>query len=662
MEATERAVLRIPRVAELRADPGGFATWLLPLLLIVYLAMNNGGYDEIPRDQVGVAVWWLVLIGTAIGLLPAAGGTRIGRLMLGALALFAGWTALSLTWTDSVGLSSVELARVSTYLGVFALALAVQGEGRWRHLLNGVTTGVAIVCGIAVLSRLEPTWFSQTNAGAVLPGIEIERRLSYPLNYSSGLGAFAAISLPLLLAATASARNIVVQALAAAALPVVALALWLTTSSLAVPAAAVALVAFLILAPDRLPKLATLLVAGAGSAILIAAENQREALDRGIPTPTAQHQGDELLTILIVVCLGVALVQTAISLVSQYAERPPWTRPTPRQLARPAIAAACAVLLVGLAAGGGGKLQDEWHNFKYGNQGNLTDQSRGNQITDFSSSGRYSFWSGAVDAFQSAPLVGIGPGTFQFWWAQHGDTAGFVRDAHSLYLETLGELGIVGFILIAGFSLAVLLLGTSRALRGPPELRLGVAAATAGCAAFVATALVDWGWEVGVIPFVFLALAAVAVAGGLEAETTRQRNSGRTIGPRSPLARVATVALSMSALVAICLPLVSASALQSSRHAATAGDLSGALSDAKRAADFEPGAAEPRLQEALVQEQQGDFAAAVKSARIATDKEPSNWQNWIILSRLEARSGNPAASIEAYKTARSLNPRSQIFK
>jgi hypothetical protein len=331
---------------------------------------------------------------------------------------------------------------------------------------------------------------------------------------------------------------------------------------------------------------------------------------------------------------------------------------SPRRASWTAAIAVGAILLVGLASG---KVSDEWHNFKHGSEADVTNQSRGSQITDFSSSGRYNFWSSAVDAFESEPLLGIGPGTFQFWWAEHGDAAGAVRDAHSLYVETLGELGIVGLLLIAGFSLAILLLGTARVLRGPPELRLGVATATAGCTAFVATALVDWEWEIAVLPFVFFVLAAIAVAGGIEAEGTG-RTTGRIRGPRSPLALGATVALSLAALAAISLPLISASALQSSHREADAGNLSAALSDAKRAADFEPSAAAPRLQEALVQEQQGDFAGAVQSAREATDKEPNNWQNWIILSRLEARTGNPAASVDAYRTARSLNPRSPIFQ
>src|SRR5258708_6620040 len=106
MEASERFALRLPRVAELRMDPAGFSTWLLAALLVVYLALNNGGYSEIQRSEVGVAIWWLILIGTAVGLLPAAGGTRTGRLMLGALVIFAAWTGLSLTWSESAGRSA----------------------------------------------------------------------------------------------------------------------------------------------------------------------------------------------------------------------------------------------------------------------------------------------------------------------------------------------------------------------------------------------------------------------------------------------------------------------------------------------------------------------------------------------------------------------------
>src|SRR5688572_27348006 len=128
-----------------RVDLPGVAAWLVPAILIVYLGLNNGGYDLVERSEAGIAVWWGVMLATAIGALPVAGGTRTGRIMLGLLAAFAAWTALSLSWTESAERTSVELARTATYLGVFALALGVQGTGRARQLLNGAAAGIAIL-------------------------------------------------------------------------------------------------------------------------------------------------------------------------------------------------------------------------------------------------------------------------------------------------------------------------------------------------------------------------------------------------------------------------------------------------------------------------------------------------------------------------------------
>src|SRR6187399_2912833 len=105
-----REALRVPGIGELRIDPAAFVAWLLPILLIVYLGMHNGGFDPIERDQVGIAVWWIVLVGTVVGILPVAGGTRYGRAMLGLLFAFALWNALSFIWTESAEQTATEVA------------------------------------------------------------------------------------------------------------------------------------------------------------------------------------------------------------------------------------------------------------------------------------------------------------------------------------------------------------------------------------------------------------------------------------------------------------------------------------------------------------------------------------------------------------------------
>jgi O-antigen ligase len=636
-----------------RWDLGGMCAWLLPMAIIAYLGLNNGGYTAIERSQVGIILAWGLLVVTLTAAVPLAGGTRAGRVTLAIFFAFAAWTALSLTWTDSSERTMIEVARVGTYAAGFALALGARAY--WRQMLAGTATAIVVICGVALLSRLEPGLFPEQATGQFFSQ-QVVSRLAYPINYSSGLGALAAIGLPLLLGMTAVARTIPVQAAAAAALPACALTLWLTASGLAVPAAVLGLGAFLAVAPDRIPKLATLLVAAAGSAVLFAAEVQRHALDLGLTGSTAETEGDELLVIALVVCAGVGLVQVGISLAARHAGRPRLLQFTRTQALAAVAVLAVAALTVAIAAGAPGKASDAWDRFTSNPNETPTHDTRAGQILEFSSNGRYDFWRSAVDAGKSEPLTGIGAGTFEFWWTEHGDF-GFVRDAHSLYFETFAELGIVGLLLIVSFTLAILGLGVVRALRAPPTLRVALAAATGGCLAFVSAALTDWMWELSVLPAIFVALAAIAVTGG---EKSAPREAS---GSRWPLrAAIGAVALvTVAILVVNAMTLTTTENVQDSQALARDGQLSPALDKAEHAASVENFAASPPLQQALVLEQDGKIAPAAAAAQQATDNEPSNWRNWVVLSRLEARLGRDQAAVDAYRTAKSLNPRSPLF-
>lgn len=649
MKPTSRAAVEAFSARASRIDLPAIAAWLLPAVLIIYLGLNNGGYDIVERSEVGIAVWWGVMLGTAIGALPVAGGRPAGRVMLGLLAAFAAWNALSLGWTESAERTSLELARTTAYLGVFALALAIQGTGRWRQLLHGVAAGTAIVAGIAILARLEPTWFPERTTAEYLPGIELERLLAYPLNYSTGLAALAAMGLPLLLCATRTARTIVGSALAAAGLPVLVLVLWMTHSGLALPAAAVALVVFIALAPHRLPYFVTMLCAGVGAAILIGAIEGREALERGLVTPAAQSEGDEMLPIVLVVCGVVAAAQAGIRFALRRALEPGWVTVPPRAAGIGAAIAIALVLVVGIAAGAPAEVSDRWDSFR-GEEGQTSGEF------DPSSSGRYKFWQSAVDANATEPWLGIGPGTFEFWWAREGEP-GFVRDAHSTFIEALAELGIVGFLLLTGFAAAVLGLGVVGALRAPPERRTIVAAATGGCAAFTGAAAGDWAWELGVLPVAYLLLAAIAV-GGPPAWATE--DDQYILGPMDAIrrygGRALIVLLGAASVVAIAIPTAATLAIDRSRADVNEGNLDDALREARTAQRLQPYAATPRIQEALIYERANDLDRAASAARAATEREATNWRHWLILSRIEAVRGRPQAALEAYRKALSLNP------
>jgi hypothetical protein len=641
-------------------DWGALPTWLLAAALVVYLGLENGGYDPIPRDQVGFVVCWLVLLGVAVEALPVPGRTRASLAALGLLLGFGLWTALSMGWTESAERTANELARVATYLGVFALGVCLVTRRRAgaRHVLDGVTFGLALLAAIGVLSRLHMAWFPSNELGRALPGIEIERRLAYPLGYSSAMGALAGITLPLLLAAAASARTIAARALAAAAIPIAGLALYLATSGMGVAAAAAALFAFLVLAPDRLPKLLTLAAGAGGTAILATAVAHRDALARGLPSAAAERQGTELIWIALAVCAALALLQTGIVLSERRLRRPRALRISRRE----ALIATAAVLIVGapaaIAAGAPHEVSHTWSEFKSrggGSAGEAGGPSSASSTLNFSGSGRYQFWEAAVEASETAPWKGIGPGAFEFWWSRHGSYGGFVRNAHSLYLESLAELGIPGLVLIGGFVLAVLGIGAVRALQAPPKRRLPLAAATAGASGFATAAALDWVWQLAALAVAFMLLAAIAVGGWSRPEPRRgRRRSNRR--RRNLLQRAVVAAVAIAALLAIWFPLRGAEALRQSQVDAARGELAAALAAARDAAGAQPYAASPRLQEALVLERQGKLDAAAAEATAATGKEGDNWRTWTILARIEAERGRLAAAIRAFRRAHALNP------
>jgi hypothetical protein len=92
-----------------RIDVGAASVWALAGAIVLYLAIDGGGYDIVVRSQVGIVVWWVLLIGVACGVFPAG---RLSRPACVTLALFGGfvvWTALASTWPESTELRAHDL-------------------------------------------------------------------------------------------------------------------------------------------------------------------------------------------------------------------------------------------------------------------------------------------------------------------------------------------------------------------------------------------------------------------------------------------------------------------------------------------------------------------------------------------------------------------------
>jgi len=625
------------------------ATWALGFGLVVYLGLEGGGYDPLVHDRVGIAIWWVLLAGVAVGALPRR---RPPALACAALALFAAfvvWTALSLSWTESAERTSADIARVAGYLGALCLAVFAAGGSRSRRLVGAVAAGIGVIGVLALLSRLHPSWFpaSHETARFLFSGRE---RLSYPLNYWNGLAGLIAIGAPLLLQVATSAKRVAFRALAAASLPALALASFFTFSRAGIAAALIAVAIFLAFAPDRLPKLLTALLAAAGSAVLVAAATQRDSLQHALQNETAHHQGNEMLVLTLVVCAIVGLAQAGFSIALLRGRRPSWTVVSRQQTVLAAVVVGLVLLIAAMALDAPGRISNGWDEFKQ-----EAGPGRGTErLGSVAGESRYQFWSAAVHENASKPLTGTGSGTFEYWWARNGDVAESVHDTHSLYLQTLGELGIVGLAVLAAF-LAAVLIGGGRNVVCLGRLRPELAAALAGCTAFCLTSISDWMWQIPVLAVAFLLLAAVLVSA--RSGSGDDERPGLSLPLRAAAALVALVAIA-----AIAVPLASTSLVRESEADARAGDLPAALSAARGAQNAQPDAASPRLQEALVLESQGNLAAAAAAARAATERESTNWRTWLVLSRIEAELGDASAAVRDYRQARMLNPFSELFQ
>jgi hypothetical protein len=638
------------------------SAWTLGFALVTYLALRDGGYDTVVRSEVGIAIWWIILLAALAGSVPLRFGRRgwAAILLLGGFAI---WTALASTWSQSPEQSVMEIGREAAYLGFLVIALALQGRAPARHTINGVACAIGLVTVLALLSRLHPQAFP-VNVQFRFLGADAGRRLSYPLNYWNALAAFVAIGVPLFVALAIGARTALARSVAAAMLPLSALCIYLTVSRGGVLELGVGIAVFMLLAPRRIDAAVSGLLGIIGSAILVWAAQQRPAIQTGLRNTPALHAGAELLLLTVVVCSGVALLQAAVTLVARNYRRPAWLAPNRRTTTRAALVAGVLALIVAVGVGVPGKLDHVWQQFKAPTGAVVPTNGSTviGRLGAINGNGRYQYWVAAGHAFEKHPVGGIGPGTFQFWWAEHATVAGPVLNAHSLYMETLAETGVIGLALLLGLFLLVIVVAIRRALREPDSIRLWVAAAAAGFATFMAAAALEWVWQMAAIVAVVMALAAVILAGRDDAlPLDLADRADDAAAPAKPRMRAAVVAWALIAVLAISVPLAGTIALRDSQTAANQGNLSAAYNDARVAAKLQPYAASPYLQEALVLELGNRLGPAVRAARIATAKSPTDWKTWLTLARIESEAGQERRAVAALAVARRLNPLGSVF-
>lgn len=612
--------------------------------LLVYVALDGGGYDIVVRQTVSVVIWGLVAVGFALGVLPRSVPIRVLLVPAVAVVALALWMLLSFGWTASDERTTAELARLLGYAGLGVLALMSLNRDTFRAAGAGLSVAALGIAAIAVASRLVPGAFE--GATDVASQFRTDR-LDFPLDYWNAVGAWGAMSCAIGLAWSAHARLAITRAVSLAAVPVAGLAVYLSYSRGGVVGAAAALAAVLVLSRNRWTAFVHALAAAAGTAAAILAVRSNPEMAEA----TGDAGAAEVALALVVaagLCAG-AVVMTSV----MNADR----ARLPRDQARWVVPAFVGLLLVVAVIGGRGPISEGWDEFRSEDAPAAGASDPAQRLTA-GGGNRNDIWSSAIDAFEAEPARGVGAGTFEFFWLQEADDPEYVRDAHSVYLEHAAELGFPGALLLV---IALLgLLASALVARQRLERSGDIAASVALTSAFVVfcvNAGVDWMWEETAVAVLGIGGVAVAAAGGSSRRSGRRR---RGVLAR-PGGRAAIVVGAVFAALVQIPGIVSTQRVRASEEALAAGDVSAARAGAEQAIDAQPWAAGPHAQLAVVEREAGDLETAQDEIEEAIEREPDNWEWPLVLAPIQADLGDRPAAIETFTEGRKLAPHLQFY-
>jgi O-antigen ligase len=612
----------------------------VPAAFTVYAGFNAGGFFAGTPALLAVVAGLALVARITLAELPFAGFGRLLAAASVALGLYAAWALVSAFWSDAPARALIEFDRALLYWLVLVLMGSfASGPGRLAMATRGVMVGMLVVCGAGLASRLLPELIE------VAPAVA-GRRLSFPLTYWNALGLMAAIGSVLSLHLAASEREPWPWRVAGSgALPVFAATLYFTFSRGAIVVAVAAALVYIVMARPRALPFA-LLSAGVATAVSVLTSYDADLLAGDDPTgAAAAAQGEEVALVVVACVIGAALVRAALLPLDRRVSRIDLAPATRRSvLLGTGAVVALSVVIAALALDAPGRVSDFVDGF--GERGAPRSDDLRGRLTDPGNNGRIKQWEIALEAFSRAPLLGEGAGTYGQLWARHRDRDLKVEDAHSLYVESLGELGLPGLVLIL-VTLGCLLVGLAVRARGAS--RHLHAAVLAAALAWAVHAGIDWDWEMPAVTLWVFGLGGLALAALPE--------RGLFHAP----ARFTRVVLGV-AVLALVLPAalmaVSQRELNRSAEALGRGDCTSSIDAALAASQAMPVRPEPLELLGYCDVRAGRPDLAIRLMEASVDRDPNRWQAYYGLAIARARLGQdprPAA-----RRALELNPRGDL--
>ena len=602
------------------------------------LSYADGGFAPTTRAYAGMAAWWLLGVGAAFGIASAWSSIdRLAVITVGLFAAFAIWTLISVRWAADAERAFAQFNQVALYVAVFAIAIVLARLIPARVLVGGVAVALVGIAIVALVSRFFPSSYGVEPGGAILKELS-NGRLSFPLGYWNGLGIEVALAYPLLLSLMSSRRSRVASTLAAFPLPILAAVMYLTSSRGAFVAAGIAVVMFVLLTPRRWTALAAVVVAGGAGAVAVWVLVPKKALVNGdTDTSLGVHQGHHAALWIGIACVVTALAWLGLSELGKRLASPP------RVVGQVTAGVLVALVLIAIL------LAHPIRQFDTFKSNAAVSHAHGTQTTthllNTSGSGRWQFWTAAVSEFKAHPLNGGGAGSWLSWWLQHPVIPAFTQYAHSLYLESLAELGIIGLLLI-GSAVVVAVVG---AVRSALALESAEVAAAAACGiAFFAAAAYDWVWQLAGIAVVGVGMLGFALGALPSHRTSRATRLG--------VLRPAVALVAVAAIIPQYVVLAAGSHLRNSQAAFRANNGDKARSEALAAKAIEPWAASPYLQLGFVSEAEGHYADAARRLDEAISRSKDDWNLWLVAARIQTERGKIALARRDLAEARRLNP------
>jgi hypothetical protein len=630
VELVAPAVRREPRAVLRALQPESVVPFGGALLAVGGLGAANGGYFPAAWGWPTLAFGWAAAIALLV-----RGGFSLGRLEIafaGALTALTGWQLLSLFWAADSTWPVYEAERALVYAAGVAAALLVVRGRTVTLLLAGVLGGIACVDVYGLGTRLLPDRLGRFEPVAPY-------RLAAPIGYWNGLGIFSTIGIILALGFAARGRSTAARVLGAMLLPPLLVTLYFTFGRGAWIALGVGVFVAILLDPRRL-QLVT--VAGPvlvpGGIVVWLASRSDTLTTQGASLAAAARDGHRIALAIALAVAGSGVLALVLAVLGSRISVPRKWRLAYASGLCTLVVAACVGALVHLG-GPSSAARETWHSFTAPPVRVTAGTRLESRLFSLSSNGRIDLWRAAWADSRAHPWLGGGAGSYEPWWLAHRPSRADVRDAHSLYLETLAEVGPIGLTLLV-LALALPLAGAVKARRQ----RL-VPLAAGAYVAYVVHAAADWDWELTAVTLAALLCGAAVLAAG-------RRERARALPMPT---RVCALACAAAVIATSFLVLLGNVPLGAAARAADAGNWRQSAREARRAARWAPWSAEPWRLRGEAELAVREPVAARRDLRVAIAKDPENWLLWYDLAA--ASDGRRAA--QALERARELNPHSK---